>query len=678
MILARAGVNTLAIFAILILLGFGFVAYAIPGAGGSATSGSSRGGESDGSGGVAQEANALANGLSYALLPTPVYLHQQIPDNYSFKEGGALVVASGDQLQVKTSFLGSPKTTFTTMLQTAGGNITVGRVTTGGGGGAVFKGNVTLQPGTYGVGLLVFVSDQLASPVGVSVPRAIQVTLPGTGQTSATSSTTTSTSATASPPQASSQLQFAPVAVPDKPNSYSYGEGGGRYAVDGGVISFSLAFTGQNPTSKYSLVLSVNGSARTIGQYTTNGKGGGSVVANTTLGAGTFVLGLTVDDLSFALPTAVLSSVPSSFTVNGNGAVTTVTKTSSASGLEWNFTLAPATAANVPDGYRFATTGTVMVSLDGRSSQLTVELGFQDANPSTTYDAVLVLNGSSVDLGSMTTNRLGGAVLHANIQVSPGKYLLGVMVYDVSDAAEFKDQGPVLVLVSDPSTQVAVIVPPNAEVSSSTSSTTLSESSVTNTSSSESTSVVTKTATTIDAGTEVQSQIQDAVDNLTIPASIQVTPLSSSTTVLDPRFSLSVGQQVGNGLVIAISGENVTGPRVLLINMSRTAPLALYPALNVTLDGVPVAEASSAIQVLNPVSTNPPMYVLVATANSIQILLSIPHFSLHLIQVAGVVVRNIAASLELDAPLLVGSILVITLAFVGAYASRKRYFSILL
>jgi hypothetical protein len=223
-----------------------------------------------------------------------------------------------------------------------------------------------------------------------------------------------------------------------------------------------------------------------------------------------------------------------------------------------------------------------------------------------------------------------------------------------------------------------VIVPPNAEASSSTTATTSNQSQYTNVTSSVGTSTVTKTATTIDAGTAVQSQIQDAVDNLTIPASIQVTPLSSSTTVLDSRFSLSVGQQVGNGLVIAISGENVTGPRVLLINMSRTAPLALYPALNVTLDGVPVAEASSAIQVLNPVSTNPPMYVLVATSNSVQLILSIPHFSLHLIQVAGVVVRNIAASLELDAPLLAGSILIITLAFVAAYASRKRYFSILL
>src|ERR1700733_8568474 len=69
--LARAGVNTLAIFAILMLLGFGFVAYAIPGSRGSEGSASSAGGASDRSGG--SQGAAFANGLSYVLLPLPVY-----------------------------------------------------------------------------------------------------------------------------------------------------------------------------------------------------------------------------------------------------------------------------------------------------------------------------------------------------------------------------------------------------------------------------------------------------------------------------------------------------------------------------------------------------------------------------------------------------------------------------
>jgi hypothetical protein len=81
--------------------------------------------------------------------------------------------------------------------------------------------------------------------------------------------------------------------------------------------------------------------------------------------------------------------------------------------------------------------------------------------------------------------------------------------------------------------------------------------------------------------------------------------------------------------------------------------------------------------VLNPSSADPPRYVLIATATSIQLLVSIPHFSLHLVQVAGQIVNSIASTLALDAPLLAGSLLVITLAFAGAYAARKRFFSIL-
>jgi hypothetical protein len=657
----RVGPSVFAILTILVLLVLGFVAYAVPASG-------APGQPSQGSGNT-QGAGPNGNGLSFALLPTPAYLNEQTPANYSFKQGGALVVASGDQLQVMTSFIGAPKTTFATVVQTESENYTVGSVTTGAGGVSAFKGNLTLQPGTYEVGLLIFVSGQSASPVGISVPRAIQVTLPTTAQAP------NSTPSTTPPPQATSQLTFTPVTVSSAPASYSYGGGGGRYALVGGTVYFSLDFSGQIPSTQYSLVLSVNGSAKTIGQYTTDSGGRGNVTANSQLGPGTFLLGLSVVDSStFPTPTAVLASVPSNFTVTTGPAPSSSGAPTPARGLLWSFKLVPEANQTAPEGYRFPTTGTAVVSLNPRSSELNVVLGFQDANPTTTYDAALVLNGSSVGLGTMTTNRAGGAVLHASVQESPGVYLIGVVVYDVSNAAGFKAAGPVLVLVSDPRDQLITLVPPNAVGVSVPAVTSESLSST----ASSTTSTATAAAVTIAAGNKVQTQIQEAVDSLTIPATVQVTPLSSSTTVLDSRFSLSVGPQVGNGLVIAISGENVTGPRVLLINMSKTSPLALYPALNVTLDGSPVAEASSAIQVLNPVSTNPPLYVLVATSDSIQLLVSIPHFSLHLVQVAGVVVHSIESSLELDAPILAGSVVVVTLAILAAYAARKRYLSVLL
>ena len=654
-----------------------------------------------------QTSTAIGNSLSYALVPLPMYLQQTAPTNYPFREGGALIVVYGNQLRVTTSFLGSANTAFTTVMQTASQNITVGTVTTTSGGGGVFKGNVTLASGTYKVGLLLFVSGELSSPVAVSVPRTIQLTLPSTNHASTSSTSTTrtfssaseashvtsttsseSTNATASrPTEAVTRLGFTNVTLASAPQGYSYGRGSGGYAVTGGSVYFSLAFTGQNPSTHFSLLLAVNGTARTIGDYTTDANGGGHAGASASLGSGKFVLSLTVlDASSFSKPTAVLASDPSTFTVSTHAATTTTASTHTTAshstepggskGHSWVFKLMPAIVTNAPAGYRFATSGKAVVTLTSPFAMLNVELGFEDANPSTTNNAALVLNGTTVNVGTMTTNRAGEAELHATVQVNPGRYLLGLMVYDASDVAAFKATGPVLVLVSDPNAQLALIVPPSEGHESSTNSTSsgLPEASTTQSSLS---STVAKAATIINAGKEVETQIQDAVDSLTIPVTVQVTPLSSSTTVRDSRFSLSVGQQVGNGLVIGISGANVTGPRVLLINMSKTSPLALYPALNVTLDGVPVAEASSALQVLNPSSTDPARYVLIATATSIQLLVSIPHFSVHLVQVAGIVVNSIVSTLALDAPILAGSLLVITLAFAGAYAARKRFFSIL-
>jgi hypothetical protein len=648
-----------------------------------------------------QSSTAIGNSLSFALVSLPVYLHQTVPANYSFREGGALIVALGNQLQITTSFLAQANTAFYTVVQTTHQNFTAGKVTTTSTGGGVFKGNVTLSPGTYQVGLLIYVDGKTASPVAVSVPRAIQITLPVTSQTSTATSTTTKTSSSSSeasrtstttnattshPIEAVTRLGFTNITVAGAPQGYVYGRGSGGYAVTGGNIYFSLAFTGQNPGTHYSLLLTVNGSARTIGDYTTSASGGGNVGASAALGSGRFVLSLTVlDASSFSKPTAVLASDPSTFTVSTHVITTTTvsTHTTTSRSTEpggptrhsWVFNLTPAAVTSAPAGYRFATSGKAVVTLTSPFSSLNVELGFDDANPSTTYNAVLVLNGTVVDVGTMTTNRDGEADLHGSVQVNPGRYLLGLMVYDVSDVAAFKAASPVLVLVSDPSTQLAMIVPPSeGHGSASSPASGRSEGSTTQSSLS---STAAKAAKTINAGEEVETQIKNAVDSLTIPVTVQVTPLFSSTSVRDSRFSLSVGQQVGNGLVIGISGVNVTGPRVLLINMSKTSPLALYPALNVTLDGVPVVEASSALQVLSPSPTDPARYVLIATATSIQLLVSIPHFSVHLIQVAGIVVNSIVNTLALDAPILAGSLLVITLAFAGAYAARRRFFSIL-
>ncbi len=544
--IGRLVFRTGAIFAILFLLGFSFVAY------GFARPLSRSPNDSQG----AQTVAAIGNSLSFALVPVLYALGTN-----SFSEGGALVVVSGDQLQVTTSILGSPDTAFVDVLQTPEQNITLGTTTTGSSGAGSFRGGTALPPGTYQIGLLIFASDKVSAPVAVSSPRAFVVNLPPAADDLNSTSTASSTgSATSTPTR-------------------------------GSVSSISTTSASMNASAP-------------------------------------------VDEAPPA---------------NGNG------------GSAWTFGLVGVQTSNVSQGYRFSTAGTAVVRLSPGQSILKVELSFQDGNPSTAYRVALSLNGTIIDVGAMTTNRQGGVVLHSSIQVNQGRYLLGILVYDVST---FKTGSPVLVMVSDPKTQLVLITPSRSAgappFSASTPAQTASEG--------------TTAWKTTNTGSEIETQIEDEKSSMAIPATVQVTPLSSSTTVLDSRFSISVGQQAGNGLIVAISGANVTGPRVLLINMSQTAPLALYPAFNVTLDGVPVVQASSALQVLNPAAGDPARYALIATPTSVQLLVSIPHFSLHFIQVAGAIVHTVQTALELDAPLLAGSVLVITLAFAAAYLTRKRAF----
>lgn len=664
---ARGLLNTLAILAIFLVLGSGLVASAAP----------SPGDQPSGSQGW-QAPDQGGGGLSFALTPTPLYLHQDMPSDYPFKQGGALVLVTGDTLQVRTSFQAAQGATFSIVLQTAGQNITVGHTATGRDGQGQFQGNVSLSPGAYGIGILVFSAGP--NPVAVSVPRSLQVELSGGSQASSTTtaSTTSESSSVESQPGGSAsagQIQLVP-SNSSSPRGEDRPSGRGGYSVLGGNVTFNLAFSGQTPASVFSVVLTVNGSSRSIGNYTTDSDGAGSIDASAALGTGVFSLGLEVVALrGLATPTTVLVSSPTTFTVQAVSFSTSgqspppesTNSTVDARGPVWTFQLKPSPKAAAPEGYRFAESGTAVVSVQSRGPPaLGVELSISGANPSTSYYADLVLNGSDLSLGSMTTNRLGDVALRSSVQVAPGTYMLGLAVYDASNSEEFHQASPVLVMVSDPASQLAIVGQAGTANTSTASSTSYGSS----------TSEVVKAVTTQSAGSEVEGQIRNAL-NFTIPAAVQVTPLNSYSSVYDSRFSLSVGQQGGNGLVIAISGENVTGPRVLLINMSRTDPLALYPSLSVTLDGSPVQEASSALQVLNPVSTDPPYYVVIGTSASLQLLVSIPHFSLHLIQVAGVVVSSAVHSLEVDSPILLGSVLVITVVFAAVYGARKRYSTVI-
>jgi hypothetical protein len=499
-------------------------------------------------------------------------------------------------------------------------------------------------------------------------------------------------------------LSYAIVPLPtylgqQAPANYPFQEGGGLVVVSGHQLELTVKFLA-TIDSRYVIVLQTATRNVTIGKVTTGPAGGASFKSDLTLASGTYQFGLLVfvagqtteSPVGVSTPRAIeavlgtgssssstSSTSPGSSTQGSGGGkestttATTMTSASTAAAAStWVFSLTPIPVVAVPQGYRFASSGTAAVTFAPRYSLVEVRVGFQDANPSTTYGVVLTLNGTIMDVGAMTTNKAGSALLQASLQIPPGRYMLGVRVYDIST---FKVRGPVAVLTSDPLTQLVTITPASQTVPPSSSSSSTNSTSTTGApASTASSGTVSIPPTTITAAPALETEIQDAVTNSSIPATVQVTPLSTSTSVSDPRFSLSVGGQVGNGLIVSISGENVTGPRVLLINMSQTSPLALYPALNVTLDGSPVPEASSILQVLNPQPGAAAAYVLISTSTSVQLLVDIPHFSEHVIQVTGEVLQSIASALELDAPLLAGSILVITLIFVGAYVTRRKFF----
>jgi hypothetical protein len=154
-------------------------------------------------------------------------------------------------------------------------------------------------------------------------------------------------------------------------------------------------------------------------------------------------------------------------------------------------------------------------------------------------------------------------------------------------------------------------------------------------------------------------------------------------SVIDQRFSVSIGRASDDGYVLTISANNVTGPRTLLVNLTGSSVLDFkVNSLNITLDGSPVTEASSLTQVLNPVEGDPARYAIIITSAGEQLLVSIPHFSVHTLAFNPVPItqiqRAIQSILAVNAEILLVAALIITALFAAAYRGRKRFYSITL
>lgn len=612
-----------------------------------------------------ESTNTGENVIPLKLLPLPAYLLTAQPDNYPFRGGGAVIHVRGNSLHLVVSFLGTPNTQFAVVLQTNDQNLTLGSVTTNQEGGGVLKKELSFDPGVYKFGILIYLSTTAAEQgnlVALSTPRGVTVNI---SSTTSSTENETETETRGSGSRTRAEFEFSPVPVANVPTRYAYGHGVAVVeARDAGIV-VSAKFEGQNPNTHYILVLVVNETSHKIGDYLSDDKGKGRVTADADLDVGILMIGLQVLDAStFTAETLVLTSDPRFEIISTGQGDTTITTTTSTSEREdeirnqakheLKFRIVPSPIENVPAGYSFGA-GETNISVDGQVLRLKMEI--HRANPTTQYGVSLSVNGTSTRIGSFVTNHEGNGQVRAEVKLDPGTYLIGVLVYDTST---FTD--PTLVMTGSPSSLIAIVV--------------IREKSSTSTSTSE---TATQSATTITAGKDDEDDIELAVSSLMIPAIVHVGSSNSTFAVLDPRFSVSVGRQAEHGLIISISATNVTGPRVLLLNLTQNSFLKVAgSALNVTLDGNPVQQAASVTQVLNPSPSDPARYVLVATSSGIQMLISIPHFSVRFIEVIPIPVAQIQNFLIVSSEALVASILVITVVFAAVYKTRHKIFSILL
>jgi len=168
-----------------------------------------------------------------------------------------------------------------------------------------------------------------------------------------------------------------------------------------------------------------------------------------------------------------------------------------------------------------------------------------------------------------------------------------------------------------------------------------------------------------------EDDINKAKDSKQIPAVVEVSGSGSTITQIDSKFNVSISRPSDDSLSVSIAGANGTGPRVLLIDISKDAGgLSSLGSLKVTYDGERVSQASSLSQVLSGTSTSPPSYIVLLTSSGAHLLVFIPHFSSHLIELqAGFAPFG---ALTAVAPLTLGGLAVTVAISAVRYAARKK------
>ena len=322
---------------------------------------------------------------------------------------------------------------------------------------------------------------------------------------------------------------------------------------------------------------------------------------------------------------------------------TRTTSTHSESQSELRFAMMASPLAGTP-GYR---QGNGSASLEVHGTYISVHFQAEGMSSNVHLTLVLTANGTSHSAANMTTSYEGEVEAEAAVHLASGVYSVGLAVFDASSFSS-----PMEVLVSSPQTVVLSLA------QSAQATTTFTES--------------TQLISPVQGGDSEDDGIRAAIQTKFIPAVIDFGESGSSIRVNDGNFSVSVGESQGGGYLVSVSATNVPGPRVLLINLTSDQARSLFSApVLIKLDGSTVQQAATLSDVLGATTGSPARFVLVSTASSLNLLISIPHFSYHTIEIIPIITQ-FGPALIVDLPVLVFAVAAVSFVVLAVYFRRTR------
>jgi hypothetical protein len=324
----------------------------------------------------------------------------------------------------------------------------------------------------------------------------------------------------------------------------------------------------------------------------------------------------------------------------------TETENGSYHGTSLRFSMVPQPVPGQPSYREGSGSGSVGAS----GTELRVHFDASGMAGGTHFMLVLLANSETHSIANMTTDSEGETEAEGYISLPVGAYSVGLEVLDTSSFSS-----PTIVMASNPMTQ-SVTLP--VLVTSTSATATNSES--------------TQTISTIRGGQTEDDGIRSAIQSNFIPAVVEVGVSGSSVQLVNGNFSVSVGRYSQGGYLISISGVNGTGPRALLLNATSAQSRGLFSGpIEITLDGLTVQQASSLSQVLSPKAGDPARFIIILTSASLELLITIPHFSSHLVAIEPIIAA-IASTLEINVPVLVVSVIGVTALLATVYSRRTR------